>query len=1659
MRIGITTDLRHQMFSAGHPNACLAVAKLFEALKFEVLLIHRQQGADWWDDVRELAQTAPKRVFIDDFLKEGAPVDLLVEIAWVASPLERPRLAKRSVWYCRKPGLFTDLEASVYLHRPEGRNLEGISAIWMADTFTHKEDIEYMKTLYPTIPIEVVPWLWTPDIVEAHRKQLQSPFWLQLYNIVPKEHEWTIHIPESNQSSTSSCTVPMTITRQAQLTKKLPVTRIMVHNSEMLRTNQFFKDNVLRHCETADLSYNLVGRQRLIDWVHEPHSLIVSHIRFESFKPSLLEVAWVGLPIVHNSTMLRDLGHGLEKLYYKNNVITEAVDVLQKFIADPTQYSYVMSAEGLTEIRKQILAKFFPLMCGDPWIQAFQRVMNADIPHLPTPSISPAPLPSSGTALVAQPTLIQQQSKAPFRVMFTDMWDDFNEAHNMFLLALEAGLEKEDIDVAGYSLNTFPSGQTPDLVIFGPFGEDWKRLPEAWPKAHFTGENSPPVKGPGVMLNIGYKLPDFSDDTYLRMPLWMFEIDWFGADLTAIRNPLPLPVDSCTKASPESYESRDKFCAFVVTNPKNPVRNQAFITLNSYKHVDSAGRLFNNVGDVIFAGLGGGGGELKKHAFLKKYRFCLTYENESSNGYTTEKILHAKAAGCVPIYWGDPKVGRDFSEKGFLNANGCKSPEDLIKLVEEVESNPARWKELASVPALNTYNRDLVRRTFAEMVRRFVTISGRKELVAKIPAFIGAKDSAESDAMRAERGAPPRQEADITPPPSNEFPHNVPTPTEAPPPVQQISERDFSPLVVTSATQRFWPSVVMWLTTYMNHRVTIPGLRARVYVGADVADTPLELAQAKYGDFAEFVRLPTEAPEGFTDFWAPEHYAWKIWIYHTLTHDESIRDRLVLYTDAGSVTLRWPFQWLSEAKAHGVCLLEDPRQTNARWCHATFCEKLAVTDSEKAGQQVVGGLMAFIAGSAQANTLFDESYKWAKVREVIAGEKWSGVAGPDGQPTGHRHDQSILSVVSQRQGCARFPLDRVYGDRSARSTFHNGQAIYVHRGNYQSHQPILPGIDDAFVINLDRREDRKKAFLEANPSLRGLVRRLPAYDGRKLQLTPSLARLFKTNDFFWKKAVMGCALSHLRLWTNFINEPPEVQTLLILEDDARLKPEWREAWMKAYPHLPEKWDCVYLGGILPPNRAGFANTLERVGPGLARVAPNQLFGQKAPNRYFHFCAYAYVLSRRGAEKILESILDRDGYWTSADHMVCNRVDEMNLYVLDPMVAGASQDDDPIYQKAEFNNFSRIDNFDSDLWNNDERFSVEEIQAQMSKGAPLQISATFTEVDSVLAGLPLPALPQTVPVPSPTAAPIVKPTLPPKKGPRFVSLEGVGLKTSGLYEGKWLQDLFGSTEFVIETVAKDDPLQDAEQVVAVLIKTKWAEQLAWLEFLRASGRTFKIIHLSDEHGNDPIHFYNWPEVKGVLRFYSRPDLPADPKVIVLPLGYHWQFRGNREMPHMSTPELPFREFIWSFAGTNWQGRKEAMEPLTQVQPNFLRWFDDWNHPKQLEEEEYLSLLLNSKFVPCPGGQNTETYRFYEALECGCIPLFVKDAGDLSFYGQFAGIMPFFDLPSWEHATGLMAHLLQNPEMMEQYRKAILVGWAKFKISLKEKVRAWLAKIDE
>ena len=1504
MKIGITVDIRHSMFSAGHPNSCLAIAEAFQVGGHEIVFLKRDSEKTWWDDVKALEADAPRCLSVESV----NALDLVIEVAFFLTPAERTKFLK-TVWYCRKPAIFQDLEATIFCCRPEGRNLEGLSEIWVADVFNTADDTIYLKSLY-SIPVRIVPWLWTPTIVEAHRNQKQSPVWKQVKDLVKKGTLWSVHITENNVTNTSSCTIPLVSLKECIDDDKIE--KIHIHNTENIAESKFFKENILNNCS---VDVKLVGRQCIIDWSHEPMSIILAHSRFVSLKMANLEAVWVGIPVIHNNTVLRDFGCGLENTYYEGNGICAAASLLERTMSNVDTVGYLSNLESLTELRTKILYRFSPEARAKEWLRLLTSKSESE------PKVKPNAL----------------ENRKAYSILFTDMWDQFNPEYNMFILAFRE--ELNGVDVCGYSLDTLPRNVKPDIHIFGPFGNRWKSIDG--PKVHYTGENTGPITHNSVILNIGFK---HFDKEYFRLPLWMLEINWFGLDassLSELKNPLPIPLEACTTVKPSK---RTKFCAFIVSNPKNTIRNEAFHTLASYKSVDSAGKLFNNVGDAIYAGLGGGGGELKKHEFLKDYKFCLCYENESSDGYVTEKLLHAKAAGCIPIYWGASDVSKDFDERGFINLSGC--PEDLVKRVKEIDESDELYEQMASIPALKPESLPELKGKFSQLIER--VLGGH--------------------------------------------------------------------LLVTFATENFWPSLQRWLDAVKLHMTTIRDIKVRVYVGNDVNDMVLENTRATY-KFAQFIRVPINTPPGFDDFWDPKHYAWKLWIFNNICQDPRVKGNMVLYTDCGSVLIRWPTEWLREARANKICFLEDSSQINKSWCHSTFCSELNVSDSELLSNQLWAGGIAFMHSNPEVKAFFAEAYGLACNRNIIVGEKW--IPSNNGSQRGHRHDQSILSILSLRQNIKRFPLEKVCNNYSARSTYFGGQSIYVHRGQYKSHIPVIQGIDEVYVVNLDRRVDRRTSFIDYHPYFKGKVKRHKACDGLSLTLTPALANLFKPNDFFWKKAVMGCAISHLKLWSMLCNEPEEIQTYLIMEDDARLKPEWAKAWAKVQGNLPANWECIYLGGVLPPNKDGFEVVKEPVFDGLCRIKPNTLFGQTEPVRQFHFCTYAYILSRDGARKLVEEITSHKGIWTSADHVLFNSLDKMNVYCLDPLVGGASQDDDPAYINSDFNDFSRKDKFDSDLWNNDERFSLDEVAAcfKCNSGLSVNIASPLEE--------------------------IYEPR--PKAPVRFLSLDTCNLTDSTIYEGQWLQELFGNTRFSLESVSSDTPINSNDTIILFLRRPNWVKQIDWIRDLIKRGISFKIIHCSDEFAKDPVEFYSLPSVKGVLRFYKRAD--TLPNTITIPLGYHWtsvNINATKEKVALEN-----RLYSWSFTGTGWKGRSTQLEPLLAIEKHHVKFFPDWNHPEQLTEEKYIELLQNTIFVPCPEGNNVETYRLYEALECGCIPVFTKLPTVLE-----DSDIPFLRGETWKEVADLMSSLLENPVELNKHSNNIMVGWSNYKDRLKLSIEKWL-----
>ncbi|NNM00623.1 MAG: hypothetical protein HKO62_07725 [Gammaproteobacteria bacterium] len=225
----------------------------------------------------------------------------------------------------------------------------------------------------------------------------------------------------------------------------------------------------------------------------------------------------------------------------------------------------------------------------------------------------------------------------------------------------------------------------PDYVIYSVFGHDFLKYKRAV-RICFTSENVIPD------FNLcdyafGYHWLDFGD-RYYRCPNYQLYDQY--SDLRARRRSLA--------AGQSLAYAKPKFCNFIYSNNKgHPIRDELFHHLHARKPVESAGSHLRNV-DAEIGPAYRGDWTVPKVEFQKQYRFTVAFENSSSPGYTTEKLVHALAADTVPIYWGNPAVGREFNTARMVNCHEFDELDEIVEHVLEIDADNERFNAMLREP-------------------------------------------------------------------------------------------------------------------------------------------------------------------------------------------------------------------------------------------------------------------------------------------------------------------------------------------------------------------------------------------------------------------------------------------------------------------------------------------------------------------------------------------------------------------------------------------------------------------------------------------------------------------------------------------------------------------------------------------------------------------------------------------------------------------------------------------------------------------------------------------------------------------------------------------------------------------------------------------------
>jgi hypothetical protein len=267
----------------------------------------------------------------------------------------------------------------------------------------------------------------------------------------------------------------------------------------------------------------------------------------------------------------------------------------------------------------------------------------------------------------------------------------------------------------------------------------------------------------------------------------------------------------------------------------------------------------------------------------------------------------------------------------------------------------------------------------------------------------------------------------------------------------------------------------------------------------------------------------------------------------------------------------------------------------------------------------------------------------------------------------------------------------------------------------------------------------------------------------------------------------------------------------------------------------------------------------------------------------------------------------------------------------------------------------------------------------------------------------------------------------------------------LLEVDWLRDILGD---LVAEEWTDLELTCFDDNCIHVVSSNWQPLPAYDDYFRACRarcRRLVLLHVSDEWLSGGYALYR--HFDAVIRNFAT-GLARHQGISTIPEGYA---NGTRRAS-LLRPATD-RQYAWSFVGEIKTSRIEMASALAELEPNFLSRTTSIYRDggKKLSKPEFDDVLENTIFSPCPmGNVILETWRLYESLELGCIPI-VETRASLDYFTGLFGPHPIPSFGSWEAARQYAQGLLVNKASLLQKQLEIHHWWTARKRAVRTQIR--------
>lgn len=205
----------------------------------------------------------------------------------------------------------------------------------------------------------------------------------------------------------------------------------------------------------------------------------------------------------------------------------------------------------------------------------------------------------------------------------------------------------------------------------------------------------------------------------------------------------------------------------------------------------------------------------------------------------------------------------------------------------------------------------------------------------------------------------------------------------------------------------------------------------------------------------------------------------------------------------------------------------------------------------------------------------------------------------------------------------------------------------------------------------------------------------------------------------------------------------------------------------------------------------------------------------------------------------------------------------------------------------------------------------------------------------------------------------------------------------LLETDFLYHLLRRTGFAIRVVV--DLKHEWTGAAAIVVTNGRAQNGVsmrdYLDKFRSQGLKVGVFHVCDEFSREPVDFYD--RATFVFRQFVRPGVMHLPNVHYLPSGYKNGFKR-----HLAPKPIAERRYVWSFAGfvRGRLSRRSMIRHAQTIPGGTFNIGSSFNDSSALSFEKYVAMMCDTTFALAPAGnRHVESYRFYEAIVAGAIPV--------------------------------------------------------------------------